>query len=891
MKNLRMTDLVDEYILQELQDLFITKINMIVMVVDADGEDITKCRNACEFCKDYTKSTKEGKLRCDNCDRDGAKRAQEAGDAITYTCHAGLTDFCSPIIIEGHLYGYIVGGQVRTGELDKEAVYRLAEEIGVDKEGYWQAACKVKLIGQKELDMAVEQLRTITRIITDVAMNKYYVLKSNVEIQSEAKMKSDFLANMSHEIRTPMNAVIGMADMALREELPDNARKYISQIKSSGKTLLTIINDILDVSKIESGKMEITLGDYSTPRMIEELTNIIVTRIGNKPVELIIDVDKNLPMSLMGDEVRIKQIITNLAGNAVKFTREGEVKLSFSSSKKDDKIYMLSVSVKDTGIGIKEKDLKRIFDSFQQVDSKRNRNIEGTGLGLAISERLVGLMDGELKVKSTYGVGSEFYFEIPQYVLRDVKTIEVNEAETICVAIYVGNQYVSDQLCKDICSLGVKFYTISEVEQIHAQVTDYIIIDEEMFDEEVTRFLCHHNNITGVVLTGMNSSVVSAMENVIILRKPVYLNLLANLFNKQDIRTADLFEDKNEVVIDFVAPEAKVLVVDDNEVNLGVAVGLLEPLKMKVDTAESGMETMEKIKKTHYDLIFMDHMMPQMDGVETTKLIRKFHHEYDNVPIVALTANVMEESKSMFLVEGMNDFLAKPIEFSAMIEVVKRLLPEELKQYAKEIYSAGEDSENDELMNIPELDIGLALENLGSKRVLRNAIENYYKIIGKKAKAIKKNAENMDFKNFTIEVHSLKSASKQIGATKLGNMAEKLEKAGNAGDRETIIKDTPWLIVEYLQLQRTLSKFFKEEKEVEKPGIDPEQLADNLNNLMDAVSELDMDGMEQAISDMDKYSYAGEEKELFNKLKEAVDNLDVDTCEETINSWKKIIHI
>lgn len=891
MNNLRLTDLIDEYILQELQDLFITKINMIVMVEDADGQDITMCRNACEFCKDYTKSTAEGKARCAECDSNGAKRAKEAGDALSYTCHAGLTDFCAPIMIEGHLYGYTVGGQVRTGELDRESIYRLADEIGVDREGYWQAACKVKLIGQKELDMAMEQLRMITRIITDIARNKYYVLKSNVEIQSEAKMKSDFLANMSHEIRTPMNAVIGMADMALREDLPENARKYIAQIKSSGKTLLAIINDILDVSKIESGKMEITLGDYSAPRMIEELTNVIATRIGNKPVELIIDVDNNLPMSLMGDEVRIKQIITNLAGNAVKFTREGEVRISFSARKQDEKEYMLSVSVKDTGIGIKKEDLARIFDSFQQVDSKRNRNIEGTGLGLAISERLVALMDGELKVESVYGAGSEFYFEIPQYVLREVKTVEVEEPENICAAIYVENNYVHDQLCKDICRLGVKFYVITEIEQIHEAVTDYLITDEGHYMDEVEDYLKAHSNIMGVLLAEISSNIESVADNVIVIRKPVYLNQLANLFNNQDIITSDLFEEKNELVIDFVAPKAKVLVVDDNEVNLGVAKGLLEPLKMQVDTVESGLRALDIIKETHYDLIFMDHMMPQMDGVETTKMIRKFYHEYDNVPIIALTANVMEESKSMFLVEGMNDFLPKPIEFSALVDIVRRMLPAELKQEVDEMYGEDEEDENDELLKIPELDIEKALENLGSRRVLRKTIENYYRIIGKKAKAIKISAENMDYEAFTIEVHSLKSTSRQIGASKLGDMAEKLENAGNARDRDTIIKDTPWLIVEYLQLQRTLSKFFKEETEVGKTDIDTEKLVKNLNNLMDAVSELDMDGMEGVIAQMKQYTYSGEAEEMFEKLKEAVDNLDVDTCEEVVESWKKIIHI
>ncbi len=400
-------------------------------------------------------------------------------------------------------------------------------------------------------------------------MEELLVAKEHAE--SANKAKSSFLSNMSHEIRTPMNAVVGMTEILLREQHTPKETGYLHNIKNSGLALLTIINDILDFSKIESGKLEIVEEEYCPAAMLSDLKMIFLNRIGEKQIDLQFDIDSALPLWLYGDSMRLRQVIINIGNNAIKFTDKGFVRLAVQVRERFDDEVRLFVSVKDSGQGIREEDLQKLFGAFEQVDTKKNHKKEGTGLGLSISKQLVELMGGTIAVKSEYGKGSEFYFTVCQKV-RSEKT--------------VGDSWES----------------------------------------------------------------AAAME-------------------------ADTPEDCGE----FIAPEAKILIAEDNEINREVAVLLLEPLKMQIDVAENGAVALDMIRRKRYDVVLMDHWMPEMNGVEATVALRKMEGEYyQKLPIIALTADAMEESREEFISAGMNDFVAKPIEMKEICAKLRFWLPKEL---------------------------------------------------------------------------------------------------------------------------------------------------------------------------------------------------------------------
>ncbi len=509
------------------------------------------------------------------------------------------------------------------------------------------------------------------------------VIKRQYEEIREAKEEADkannaksmFLANVSHEIRTPINTILGMNEMVLRENTNANIEKYALNIKNSGPLLLSIINSILDISKIESGQMKILPAEYDVRNVISDVTAMSKLKAAEKKLRFESEISEDIPKILYGDEMRIKQIITNLLSNAFKYTEKGKVKLSMRSEKLDDGNILLCVSVEDTGIGIKEEDMDRLFMKFERLEERRNRNIEGTGLGLSIANSLLHLMDSQLHVISEYGKGSIFGFSVKQ--------------------------------------------------------------------------------------------------------KPVSEDTVGSLYRTNDMSVKSRYVYKPS----FTAPDAKILIIDDNNLNLEVAKGLLKKTSVGIRTAFSGKECLEIIKNERYDMIFLDHMMPEMDGIEILKHIRSDENMCRDVPVVIFTANAVAGSKNMYLEEGFDDYVSKPVDGEELERVLMKHLPKELVHEYNENGGCEED-----VSDIPEItgvDSRIGLHYNGGNVAEYIKMLKIYASGGNESIAKMEYAfESEDWSSYEIEVHSLKSTSLGIGAKELSEAAKQLENAAsenNAG--------------------------------------------------------------------------------------------------------------
>ncbi len=682
---------IDE--ITSIQQSFNRISGMPVSVVTVDGNLLTPKIGGTTFCDILVQQSAPAYSLCANCRKYGACEAMELKHGTYYYCHMGLVEFAAPFIIDGQMVAYLVSGMIFDRAPRERDIRYLASIYDIDPDFLWDAARKVPVYNHSMIEKSVDGLYNYALIVSSTTEGRLKTARAGAEIERAAQMKNDFLANMSHEIRTPMNAVIGMADLALHEEVSDNAREYIGQIQSSGKALLHIINDILDFSKITSGKMSIFEEPYSFEKIIREVTPIITTRLGDKSekVSLNIDVDPSLPSMLIGDSARIKQIIINLTNNAVKFTNSGYINLSVKASEKDADSVKVKVSVTDTGIGIKPGDQKKLFESFTQVDSRRNRTIEGTGLGLAIVKQLVSLMGGNVTLESEYGKGSTFSFEIPQRVADKKPLCRLDDPKKYSfLAVDEWNKAfhhfhsAADLLGIHLQSVEGSEVSLSALTKWTSQregVEMYVIIDKPLADSGFLEKNSIPNgslpNLKVIILAGTydDTRKWESTDNIFVMKDPVTTFSLASVLTGSK-KTGSSQASSEKTSFKFTAPDAKVLIVDDIPMNLKLAQRLLERVKIKSDLAGSGQEALDYlVSGQNYDIIFMDHMMPGLDGIDTTRLIKRFHPKYSGIPILALTANVMEDARKMFIDEGMSDIIPKPIEVQTLNEKLLKWLP------------------------------------------------------------------------------------------------------------------------------------------------------------------------------------------------------------------------
>lgn len=774
-----------------------------------------------------------------------------------------IENYDAIFMIVNSTYGYLDSNRFAKETFEELSKIHKGEKIPEQLETLFATEQTEFIIGDKHYERYMKELvvkdkiRGYCLIMIDVT-KQHQMMEELKEAKIRAEeanvSKSNFLSNMSHEIRTPMNAIVGMTEILLRSDLNEQDRGYLMNIKNSGAALLTIINDILDFSKIESGKLEIIEDEYEPMSMLSDLSMIFLNRIAEKPIELMFDIDKELPHKMYGDSLRIRQVIINIANNAIKFTDAGFVRLTIKVTRmSENDMVNLDVSVEDSGQGIKPEDMNKLFGSFQQVDTKKNRNKEGTGLGLSISRQLVELMGGHIGVESTYGKGSKFYFNIPQKAIGEQKAAVVKPEAITHVPMVVSGLMRDERILKQLQTMAEEYglcYVDCYEAKKNGQDADFFFVDEAMYQEvkgSIEEYFTSHGAQLCVLQNPMKENVWD--KQVTVINKPLYSLNFCQVINHET--TANFVETDH--AMNFIAPQAQILIVDDNEMNLKVATGLLQPLQMQIDTANSGRKAIEMVQKKRYDIVFMDHMMPVMDGVETTQTIRKFDDAYlQEMPIIALTANAVIGAREIFKEAGMNDFVAKPIEINDICTKIRKWLPEHLIQKLSAPVGTQQEIPTEELPAIEGIDVQEGIKNSGSLELFMNLLGDFYKLIDLKATKIEKCLADGMIRDYTIEVHALKNTARMIGALELSELFFKMEQCGNAGDVETINRENPAVMELYRSYKPILEPYGKA-NEQDKKEVPRAEIMAALNSLSTAMDTFDLDGADAALAELEQY--------------------------------------
>ena len=705
-------------------------------------------------------------------------------------------------------------------------------------------------------DGKVSGLLGIARDITDHEL-------AEEAAHAASRAKSDFLAKVSHEIRTPMNAIIGMTELGLRTGNINTAHEYFFTVKQASANLLSIINDILDFSKIEAGKLEIIEEDFLFSSLVNDVVSIIRMKVIDSQVRFAVNIDSTIPNALIGDEIRVRQVLINLLGNAIKYTEKGFVSFTAYTRSIGENTVNLIMEVKDSGRGIKQEDMQYLFSEYAQFDLERNRSIEGTGLGLAITMGIIKAMDGDINVQSEYGKGSTFTISLPLKFRSRERLSIIDEPQEKSVIIYERRKIYASSIIYSIDNLGLPHTLVASDAELYEKLSSssytFAFISFTLLKRNKETIVKLGKNIKTIVLTEFGETVSD--KNLSTLAMPAHTISIANMIN--GISNNFSYDEKSGFIARFTAPGASVLVVDDINTNLKVAEGLLTPYMMKVDLCKSGIDAIEIMKSKRYDIVFMDHKMPEMDGIETTLRIRAMGVDdpyFTNVPIIALTANAISGIIEVFIGNSFNDFLSKPIDIIKLNAILGKWIPKEKQKRAatEERDYIEQEKQESSTIAIEGLDItkGIMLSG-GTVKQYIGTLSLFCKDGKEKINEIAECLKIGNLPLYTIHLHALKSAFANIGADKLSKNAKDLEKAGEDKNMNFIDTHNDLLINDLKSLMGKICSTVTSYKNTEKEDddlFDKESFKHDLVQLKTAIKVLDAGTINKIVDGLQKIS-------------------------------------
>ena len=733
------------------------------------------------------------------------------------------------------------------------------------------------------------------------------------ELEQVSRRTDDFMTNVSHELRTPINAVTGITSIMIKSETDLKRKTELAGVQRAGHRLFDQIGDILDYTEIDTNKIKLS----DEPYMMSSVLNDIVTEIQQLETEdfpeIVINIDPEMPSKLKGDGRRVKKIIRHLLDNAIKFTREGGIYVHVYAMKKDYGVNVC-IEVVDTGIGISAADKERIMSGFYQTDSGRSRRAGGIGLGLPIVYGFVKAMGGFVRMESEPGEGTSVYVSIPQRVAEDTPSISVESSGELCLACYLKpdkyksarvRDFYNDTIADMARGCNLPLHRVSSIADLEKLMQTYklthLFIGQEEYEKDEGYFEYLDEDIK-VAVSASYFFTLKPGSRMLLMRKPFFAFTVANILNAVQNEDGSLegVEEKRPYF-----PGVRALVVDDEEMNLFVAKGIFSDYGMDVVTASGGQEAIDIFEVEEFDIIFMDHMMPEMDGVEAMKILKRRSRDMKRAPvIIALTANAVSGAREMFLEEGFDEFVAKPVEPTELERTLKKVLPVSAVKYRESGEESAFKREEESAEKAEERDD--PIEELARKGInIRSGLnycrgdkDFYYELLNKfaldfdrKSKDIDENFEREDWADYRIRVHALKSSSKMVGADRLSELAAAMEAA--AKEAAAGGKGSEYIMAHQEELKRlyheTALKVREalgvgEEAEQELKEIDTKLLCSKLKEIGSCLETFEADRAEALIKEISGFSTGGESvSTLLGDVRSMIEDFDLDSAAQAVN--------